>query len=46
MSSQNESIRNMGAGRVDDVLKIGLDTKPRGELDLICRFQYDFVTRI
>jgi hypothetical protein len=44
--SQHESVRDVGAGRVDDVLKIGLETEPGGKLDLICCLQTDFVARI
>jgi hypothetical protein len=44
-SSQHESVRYVGAARVDDVLNIGLQTEPRGKLDLICCLQYDFIAR-
>ncbi len=45
-NSENESVRNIGAGRVEHVLEIRLETDPLVEVDLICCLEYNFVTRI
>ena len=41
--SENKAVWNIGAGRMDHVLKIRLETEPCGNLDLICCLKHDFV---
>ena len=46
MSSQDESVRYIGTGRLHYILKIGLETEPWGEHDLIGCLQYHFIAGI
>ena len=46
MSSQDESVRYIGAGRLHYILKIGLETEPWGEHDLIGCLEYHFIAGI
>jgi len=45
-NSENESVRNIGAGRAEHILEIRLETEPSVEVDLICCLEYNFVARV